>query len=168
MFLLFYFPCLLSSPELGAKFDHLKNPNLLLRQVRTLRERSLEFEIVDKNLRETIPHRELAVLVEIACTCVSLAPEERPCMDRVVQLLESLPEHDNTTPSSFTLSTTPSMKKQSMDYNDINSGFKKDQVDPDFLGISDLPGFRRDGHNYVLDIEFPDGIRPASFGAGRI
>ena len=57
------------------------------------------------------------------------------------------------------------MKTQSMDYNDIDSGFKKDQVDPNFLDISHLPGFRRDGHNYVLDM---DGIRPASFGAGRI
>lgn len=140
----------------------------MLRQVRALRERSLEFEIVDEHLRETIPHRELAVLVEIACTCVSLAPEERPCMDRIVQSLESLPEHENTTPSSFTLSTTPSMKTQSMDYNDINSGFKKDQVDPDFLDISHFPGFRRDGQNYVLDIDFPDSIRAASFGAGRI
>lgn len=60
------------------------------------------------------------------------------------------------------------MKTQSMDYNDINSGFKKDQVDPDFLDISHLPGFRRDGQNYVLDIDFSDSIRPASFSAGRI
>lgn len=76
-------------------------------QVRKLHENNMEFEVVDKSIRNTANHQELAIMMEIACSCISQAPEERPDMYKVVQVLDSLVDPDSTA-SLFTLSTTPS------------------------------------------------------------
>lgn len=67
----------------------------------------MEFEVVDKSIRNTANHHELAIMMEIACSCISLAPEERPDMYKVVQVLDSLVDPDSTA-SLLTFSTTPS------------------------------------------------------------
>jgi hypothetical protein len=76
--------------------------SLVWLQVRSLREKGLELEAVDKYLRETAPHQELATAMEIACRCVSLTPDERPPMGRVVQFLEPLADFENTPSDTFT------------------------------------------------------------------
>ena len=70
-----------------------------------MREKGLELEAVDKNLRETAPYQELATAMEIACRCVSMTPDERPSMDKVVQLLEPLADFEGTPSDTFTTST---------------------------------------------------------------
>lgn len=104
-----------------------------------------EFEIVEKSLRDTVPHRELAMVMEIACRCISLAPQERPRMDKIAQYLERLIELDSP-PSDFTLSTTASIRTRSL--NNIDNP----RPSHDYLDISDLPGFRHDGHKFVIDM----------------
>jgi len=75
--------------------------------VRKLHENNMEFEVVDKSIRDTANHQEVAIMMEIACSCISQAPEERPDMYKVVQMLDSLVDPDSTA-SLFTSSTTPS------------------------------------------------------------
>lgn len=57
-------------------------------------------------LRETAPHEEIATAVEIACRCVSLTPDERPPMDKVVQFLEPLGDFESTPSDNFTPSNS--------------------------------------------------------------
>lgn len=114
-----------------------------------MHENSEEFEVVEKCLRDAVPHQELAMVMEIACRCISLAPQERPRMDKIAQYLERLIELDSP-PSDFTLSTTTSIRARSLN-NDSNVGHGR--VSRDFLDISDLPGFRHDGHKFVIDME---------------
>nr|APU94862.1 leucine-rich repeat receptor-like protein kinase [Pohlia nutans] len=74
--------------------------------VRSLRETGLQLEAVDMYLRETAPHEEIATAVEIACRCVSLTPDERPPMDKVVQFLEPLGDFESTPSDNFTPSNS--------------------------------------------------------------
>lgn len=76
--------------------------------LRCLREKGQELEVVEKYLRETAPHQELAIALEIACRCVSLTPEERPPMDEVVQILESLANSSESTQPTVTETTATS------------------------------------------------------------
>jgi len=62
-------------------------------------------EAVDKYLRETAPHEELATALEIACRCVSLALDERPPMYKIVQFLEPLGDFESTASDNFMPST---------------------------------------------------------------
>lgn len=117
--------------------------------VRSLHENSEEFEVVEKHLRDSVPHQELAMVMEIACRCISLEPQERPHMDKIAQYLERLIELDAPL-SDFTLSTNASVRARSLN-NDNNLGHGR--VSHDFLDISDLPGFRHDGHKFVIDME---------------
>ncbi|KAG0625375.1 hypothetical protein M758_2G049900 [Ceratodon purpureus] len=92
--------------------------------VRSLREEGLELQAVDKYLQETAPHEELATAMEIACRCVSLTPEERPSMDRVVQFLDPLGDFESTPSDTFTPSTA-------------RTSLRMSNVDP-FLRISNI------------------------------
>lgn len=67
-----------------------------------MRENGLQLEAVDKYLRETAPDEELETALEIACRCVSLMPDERPPMNRVVQYLEPLGNFEGTISENFT------------------------------------------------------------------
>lgn len=66
-------------------------------------------------------------------------------MDKIAQYLERLIELDSP-PSDFTLSTTASIRTRSL--NNIDNP----RPSHDFLDISDLPGFRHDGHKFVIDM----------------
>lgn len=115
-------------------------------QVRSLHEKTEEFEIVEKCLRDTVPHRELAMVMEIACRCISLAPQERPRMDKIAQYLERLMELDSRL-SDFTFSTNASTRTRSLNNTEMPG-----RPSHDFLDISDLPGFRHDGHKFIIDM----------------
>ncbi|KAG0625730.1 hypothetical protein M758_2G076700 [Ceratodon purpureus] len=108
--------------------------------VRNLQENCQEFEMVEKRWRDTVPHRELALFMEIACRCVSLEPSKRPRMDKVAHHLERLMDCDSTS-SVFTLS------------NNTSTRTGHGRRSHDFLDISDLPGFRHDGHRYIIDMD---------------
>lgn len=60
--------------------------------VRELNSTGKSMEVVDKNLRDTVPSVELELLLEIACHCISLKPQDRPTMHKVVETLELLTE----------------------------------------------------------------------------
>lgn len=73
-----------------------------------MRESGLQLEAVDKYLRETAPDEELETALEIACRCVSLMPEARPLMNRVVQYLEPLGDFEGSISENFTPASTDS------------------------------------------------------------
>lgn len=49
----------------------------------------MQFEIFDPKIIDGAPKEQLESVLQIAVTCINTAPEERPTMDRVVQLLEA-------------------------------------------------------------------------------
>jgi hypothetical protein len=72
----------------------------------------------------------------------------RPRMDKVAQHLERLIDLDST-PSTFSLSNTTSVRTGSLNTEFPGHG----RLSHDFLDISDLPGFRHDGHKFIIDME---------------
>jgi hypothetical protein len=50
---------------------------------------NLQFEIFDPKIIDGAPKEQLESVLQIAATCINAVPEERPTMDRVVQLLEA-------------------------------------------------------------------------------
>lgn len=72
-------------------------------------------------------------MMEIACKCISLVPDERPRMDKIVQYLERLTQFDHT-PSTFTLSSSPSLNQMGLD-------------------VPEMEEFTRQGEHYVLNID---------------
>lgn len=49
----------------------------------------MQFEIFDPKIIDGAPKEQLESVLQIAVTCINTAPEDRPTMDRVVQLLEA-------------------------------------------------------------------------------
>lgn len=49
----------------------------------------MQFEIFDPKILDGAPKEQLESVLQIAVTCINTVPEERPTMDRVVQLLEA-------------------------------------------------------------------------------
>ncbi len=49
----------------------------------------MQFEIFDPKIVDGAPKEQLESVLQIAVACISPGPEERPTMDRVVQLLEA-------------------------------------------------------------------------------
>jgi serine/threonine protein kinase len=58
--------------------------------VRDLHSHGRALEVVDQRLRDTVAGVELDLLLEVACHCVSLNPQDRPQMNKVVETLEIL------------------------------------------------------------------------------
>nr|APU94843.1 leucine-rich repeat receptor-like protein kinase [Pohlia nutans] len=50
---------------------------------------NMQFEIFDPKILDGAPKEQLESVLQIAVTCINTVPEERPTMDRVVQLLEA-------------------------------------------------------------------------------
>ncbi|KAG0580539.1 hypothetical protein KC19_4G180600 [Ceratodon purpureus] len=50
---------------------------------------NIQFEIFDPKIIDGAPKEQLESVLQIAVTCINAMPEERPTMDRVVQLLEA-------------------------------------------------------------------------------
>lgn len=61
---------------------------------------------MDKRLRETVSHVDLDAVLELACLCVSLTSEDRPKINKVVEILEALAHSENSTQSSSSLRTS--------------------------------------------------------------
>jgi hypothetical protein len=50
---------------------------------------NIKFEIFDPKILDGAPKEQLESVLQIAVMCIHPVPEERPTMDRVVQLLEA-------------------------------------------------------------------------------
>lgn len=72
---------------------------------RTLHNECRAKEIVDQNLRDTVAGVDLDLVLEVACHCVSLNPNDRPQMNKVVETLEILTE-SALTPSATSVRTS--------------------------------------------------------------
>ena len=68
--------------------------------VRDLHGRGSAIEIVDQSLRDSVSGVELDLLLEVACHCISLNPQDRPQMNKVVETLEILTETDMSPPGT--------------------------------------------------------------------
>jgi hypothetical protein len=75
-------------------------------QVRSIYNKCDSSNIVDKRLRETVSHVDLDAVLELACLCVSLTPEDRPKINKVVEILEALAQSENSTQSSSSIRTS--------------------------------------------------------------
>lgn len=64
---------------------------------------NMQFEIFDSRILNGAPKEQLESVLEIAVKCINPVPEERPTMDRVVQLLEAnlLPPGPNELTNSY-------------------------------------------------------------------
>ncbi|KAG0630232.1 hypothetical protein M758_1G163800 [Ceratodon purpureus] len=81
--------------------------------VRSLHSHGNAIDIVDKNLRDSVAGVELDLLLEVACHCISLNPQDRPQMNKVVETLEILTE-TGMTPSGTSVRTSRDTSDGSM------------------------------------------------------
>ncbi|XP_024373025.1 receptor-like serine/threonine-protein kinase At1g78530 isoform X1 [Physcomitrium patens] len=92
-------------------------------------------EIVDQNLRDTVPSVDLDLVLEVACHCVSLDPEERPHMSKVVEMLELL-SVSGLSPGCASIRTSLEALERSASCKPL---------------VSDVPGFRPVGSYFIFD-----------------
>jgi len=73
--------------------------------VRNLCKEGHESDVVDTYLKDRTPYEALRLLLEVACQCVSLLPQDRPSMTKVVEALETLTDNIESVCSSSCLQT---------------------------------------------------------------
>ncbi|CAK9234230.1 unnamed protein product [Sphagnum troendelagicum] len=117
--------------------------------VRNLCKEGHESDVVDTYLKDRTPYEELRLLLEVACQCVSLLPQDRPSMTKVVEALETLTDNIESVSSSSCLQTPNSELWRSVgETTSFNSGSfrfcnelfnQADVLEAGFVGIKGEP-----------------------------
>ena len=103
---------------------------------------------MDKRLRETVSHVDLDAMLELACLCVSLTPEDRPKINKVVEILEALAHSENSSTQS-----SSSLRSSSIDdapsEGSISSTPAKDDDDS---SCTKTPKLKINGEYFVFEV----------------
>ena len=117
-------------------------------QVRSIYNKCDSSNLVDKRLRETVSHVDLDAMLELACLCVSLTPEDRPKINKVVEILEALAHSENSSTQS-----SSSLRSSSIDdapsEGSISSTPAKDDDDS---SCTKTPKLKINGEYFVFEV----------------